>query len=111
MQEEIIELQPQDLLNDMFSKGSTATGEEELLRLGASFARQVRLDQMKTIIFLLSFAQKSSLRVSKILNLIVEKYLEMKQFHRSDIYVMRMFESLALRRFINENSVKVNVQK
>jgi len=41
----------------------------------------------------------------------IERWLELKQYNNSDMFVMRALDSISLRKFIGENAFKVNIEK
>ena len=41
----------------------------------------------------------------------VDRWLELKQYNNSDAFVMKALEFISLRKFLNENSLKVNIDK
>lgn len=111
MKQQTLDLSMEGILDDAFSSQS-GTGEEELLRIASKYSLQLSGAQLRTLtICSMIYNQVPDHPNSKALRGIVEKWLEMKQYHGSNLYVMRALDSIALRRFVNENSVKVNVQK
>lgn len=106
-----IDVSQEGIIEDAFSQQS-GTGEEELLRIATKFSVQMTAQQMRTLMICQMIAEREpNHRNAKMLTNITSRWLEMKQYHGSMLYVMRALDSIALRRFVNENSVKVNVQK
>lgn len=103
--------QMEESFEEIFGASASGTGEEELLKIAARFSRQLTARQMRCIIKLKAHMQLAGDKTRRTLEAIVSEFLELKQYHNSNLYVMRALDSVALRRFINENSVKINVQK
>lgn len=104
----------ESIFNNLFASSQSGSGEEELLRIAAKFSRQISAAQIKVICFLKATALEYSEKFpneSRVIEEFVERWLELKQFNHSDAYVMRALDSISLRRFINENSFKVNIDK
>jgi len=40
-----------------------------------------------------------------------QQFLNFKQYHNSNMFVLKALEMISVRKLLNENSVKVNVQK
>lgn len=101
----------EDTFQQLFKTSASGTGEEELLRIASTYSRQLNARQIKAILFLewqipmLPDTEKDRIRH------FVNRWLELKQYNNSDIFVMKALEHIALRKFIGENSVKVNIEK
>jgi len=106
-EEKALETQFQELFGGAESPG----GEEEMLRIAAKYSRQLNARQIKVLLFLQWASVLTSEVEAKAIRSFVDRWLEWKQFHNSDIFVMRALENISLRRFINENSMKVNIEK
>jgi len=111
--EELIEKRPEDIFNDAFGASASGSGEEELLKIGSSFSRQLSGRQMKTLIFLalLVMDERVPEQCRRQANYLKDWYMEYKQYNQSKEYVMRMFDSVSLRKFITSDAFKVNVMK
>lgn len=100
----------------LFGAKLSGTGEEELLRLASTFSVQLSARQVKTLVYLYcyvanAFELDEKPKVAQFFRDFVLKYIEYKQFNNSDIFVMRALDSIALRKFMNENTMKIQVQK
>lgn len=103
----------ENAFTNLFGGIASGTGEEELLRIAARFSRQISARQMRCLVRL-TMAAEAAPKDSKTkaqLMAIVEHWLEYKQYHNSNLYVMRALDSISLRKYINDSSFKVNVQK
>jgi len=101
----------EDAFQDLFKTSASGTGEEELLRIASKHAMQLSAAQIKVLLYLEWQAQiYPDPYKSQVLGF-VQRYLELKQNNNSDIFVMKALEHISLRKFINENSMKVNIEK
>jgi len=105
----------EEAFNQIFTSSVSGTGEEELLRLASSFSRQYSSQQIKALLLLqhikllaVSYGQKF---LSDSLTDFMDFYQTLKQFNNSDAFVMRALDSISLRKFINENTMKINIEK
>ena len=116
----------EDAFGQLFKSSVSGTGEEELLRIASDYALQITAKQVRLLMFLLHRADYFSLRAeyasdlaikkqceyaTRYLRNFVEKWLELKKHNNSDAFVMRALDSISLRKFINENTLKVNIEK
>lgn len=101
-----------DIFAKMFQSSVSGTGEEELLRIASTYSRQIHAKQIKTLLYLEYRAQTTkNPETRKVLTAFVTKWLELKQYNNSDAFVMKALEFISLRKFLNENSLKVNIDK
>jgi len=105
------ELNMEDAFGNLFKTSSSGTGEEELLRIASTYSRQFSAKQIKALLYLEWWLPKRSVEEQKRLRTFIDKYLELKQYNNSDAFVMKALEHIALRKFINENTMKVNIEK
>jgi len=105
----------EDAFQDMFKTSQSGAGEEELLRIASQFSLQVTMRQMKCLVYLLQRAilEEKNKRMHNAARLreFVSSWLLYKQQNNSDIFVMKALEHISLRHFINENSMKINIDK
>ncbi len=102
----------EDIFSKMFQSSVSGTGEEELLRIASTYSRQIHAKQIKVLLYLEFRASVSKNPATKrILKSFVDRWLELKQFNNSDAFVMKALEFISLRKFLNENSLKVNIDK
>lgn len=101
----------EDALSGLLKSGVSGTGEEELLRIASTYSRQITARQIRALLYLEMAAVVSSVQVQKMLKHFVERWLELKQYNNSDLFVMKALEFISLRKFINENTMKINLQK
>ena len=102
----------EDIFAKMFQSSVSGTGEEELLRIASTYSRQITAPQIRCLLYLeyRAFTSKSA-TTPKILRSFVDRWLELKQYNNSDAFVMKALEFISLRKFLNENSLKVNIDK
>jgi len=104
--------QLEDIFSKMFQSSVSGTGEEELLRIASTYSRQIHAKQIKVLLYLEFRASVARNPATKrILKSFVDRWLELKQFNNSDAFVMKALEFISLRKFLNENSLKVNIDK
>jgi len=100
---------------DLFKSSTSGSGEEELLRIASTYSRQLNKKQMRLLLFMEWKANKlevvGNTLESMRLRYFVQRWLELLQFNNSDIFVMKALEHISLRHFLNENSIKVSVEK
>lgn len=114
----------EDAFSNIFKQSVSGTGEEELLRIASDYALQISAAQIKCLIYL-KYRAEQFLALAKrqpkyaafyqwqagYLSAFVDKWLDLKKHNNSDIFVMRALDSISLRKFINENTLKVNIEK
>ena len=104
--------QLEDIFSKMFQSSVSGTGEEELLRIASTYSRQIHAKQIKVLLYLEYRATiAKNLATKRILKSFVDRWLELKQYNNSDAFVMKALEFISLRKFLNENSLKVNIDK
>lgn len=107
-----LDLTAENSFTKLFEGAQSASGDQELLRLAADFAPQYSGQQMKTLCYLASlFAARPESNFTKKIQPVVAKFIEYKRNHNSNMYVMAALDSIALRKFVNDNTMKVNVMK
>jgi len=121
---EKIEFKPAENINleetfsDVFKTSTSGTGEEELLRIASQYSLQITAKQIRLLLYLEWTAdeyENSESETKKIMAIklrnFVKRWLELKQNNNSDMFVMKALEFISLRRFLNENSFKVDIKK
>lgn len=114
MTQETEQVNLEDAFQGLFQTSATGTGEEELLRIASKFALQVTSPQIQCLLYLKDLAigiEKKDAILSRRLKSFITDWLEYKQHNNSDIFVMKSLEQISLRKFFNENSFKVDIQK
>jgi len=101
----------EDLFNGLFGATASGTGEEELLRVAARYSLQIGTRQLRTLLQLRLLADQCEETTKQAIINFIEKWLDYKQYHNSMPYIMRALDSIALRKFVNENTFKVAVNK
>src|SRR3972149_557066 len=108
----------EDTFQQLFSSSASSTGEEELLRIASAYSRQYSSAQMRVLLYLRQVANyylrkesDSAKQSGRDLCEFLDRWEGLKQYNNSDVFVMKALEHISLRRFINENSVKVNIEK
>jgi len=108
----------EDTFQQLFSSSASSTGEEELLRIASAYSRQYSSAQMRVLLYLRQVANyylrkesDNAKQSGRDLCEFLDRWEELKQYNNSDVFVMKALEHISLRRFINENSVKVNIEK
>lgn len=109
MPEEQKEVNLEDAFQDLFKSSASGTGEEELLRIASTYSRQITARQIKAVVYL-EWIAKQHPQGEKIQRF-VDRWLELKQYNNSDAFVMKALEFISLRKFLNENSFKVQIEK
>lgn len=116
----------EDAFSKLFKSSVSGTGEEELLRIASDYALQINAHQIKLLLYLehraSQYRQMAALPQFKAkaawyewqanyLTTFVFRWLDLKRHNNSDVFVMRGLDSISLRKFINENTLKVNIEK
>jgi len=101
---------------DLFKGGTTSTGEEELLRVASKYSMQLTTAQMKCLLYIAWTANKIEADNPKSfvplqLRDFVKKWLEFKEYNNSAPFIMRVIDFISLRRFLTEQSFKVDIKK
>jgi len=105
----------EEAFSNLFAGGTSGTGEEELLRMASKYSMQLNSAQMKCLLYLQFKADyyrviKKDWLADMIENFML-KYLEYKEFNNSAPFVMKIVEYISLRRFLTEQSFKVDIKK
>ncbi len=105
-------------VGDFFKAGVSGSGEEELLRIASNFSLQLYSDQIKCALFceIMALRLKRHIKpkfqeAGEILENFIPRWLKLKEQNNSADFVQRCLEFISLRRFLNEQSFKVNIQK
>lgn len=115
----------EDTFGKLFKSSVSGTGEEELLRIASNYSLQITAKQIKCLLFIehkaamfreLARVEKTMLKKkyawsADYLSTFISRWLELKEHNNSDVFVMRALDSISLRKFINENTLKVNIEK
>ena len=104
----------EDAFQNLFQTAASATGEEELLRIASTYSRQITSAQIRLLLFLEDRAyviEEKYPVLAMRLKSFVKNWLEYKQYNNSDVFVMKALEHISLRKFLNENSLRVNIEK
>ena len=99
-------------VNDLFKGGTTGTGEEELLRLASKYSMQLSAQQIKCLLYIKYWANMTGDPVQKMtLDEFVQLWLAWKEYNNSAGFIMRIIGDISMRRFITEQSFKVDIKK
>lgn len=101
----------EDAFQSLFKTSASGTGEEELLRIASTFSLQINPAQIKCLLYIEWVARTMEPTKRQQLQTFVDRWLELKQYNGSDMFVMRALDSISLRKFIGENAFKVNIEK
>jgi len=101
----------EDAFQDLFKTSASGSGEEELLRIASKHAMQLSAAQIKVLLYLEWQAPIYPEPYRSQITTFIHRYIDLKQNNNSDIFVMKALEHISLRKFINENSMKVNIEK
>lgn len=101
----------EDKVASWLQSSVSGTGEEELLRIASTYSRQISARQIRCLLYIEMVAAVSPEETKKLLTQFIERWLELKQYNNSDIFVMKALEFISLRKFINENTMKLNINK
>lgn len=105
----------EDKLQNIFGGNVSGTGEEELMRLATKYSLQFHSRQIRILLYLndLAFRYEAISRpvIAQRLRAFVTMYQDLKQYNNSDMFAMRALDAIALKKFIGENAIKVNVEK
>lgn len=101
----------EDAFQGLFKTSASGTGEEELLRIASTYSRQLSARMIKALSYLHFIIPKLNPVQKRQVEDFIKNWLEYKQYNNSDVFVMRALDSISLRKFIGENSFKVDIQK
>lgn len=117
----------EDAFGKLFKSSVSGTGEEELLRIASDYALQITAPQIKCLQYIEHWADKLRMMAKRPdldanvklyyewqasqLSTFAFRWLDLKRHNNSDVFVMRGLDSISLRKFINENTLKVNIEK
>lgn len=102
----------EDAFQNLFRTSASGTGEEELLRIASTYSVQLSTRQIKALLWLEWYAATAKDQtLATGIRRFVDRYLYLKQFNGSDLFVMRALDSISLRKYIGENAFKVNIEK
>jgi hypothetical protein len=111
MEEEKEKIGIEKAIKGLFQGSLSSTGEEEMLRIASTYSQQITAPQIRLLLFLKLRSLECEVSDAVKIDTFVREWLELKRYNNSAPFVMRALESISLRRFINENTMKVNVQK
>lgn len=97
--------------SSIFGQGFSASGEEELLKVASQYALQIDAKQIRCLLYLEDLAQRRGGDDKKRLEAFIARWLEFKAHNNSDVFVMAALQHISLRKFLNEQSFKVAIQK
>lgn len=105
----------EEVFSDLFKGGTTGTGEEELLRLASKYSMQLYAVQIKCLLFL-DYMKAQCLYFNfkleyTILDNFIKKWLEWKEYNNSANFILRIIGDISMRRFLTEQSFKVDIKK
>lgn len=89
-------------------------GDDSILKVAAEFSSQYSARQIKALIFLEVMSKglkESAPYYSELYKIIINRWVEYKRHHGSDQFVMAALQNISLRKFISENSFKVDIKK
>lgn len=112
--EDIRETDPENLedaFQNLFKTSASGTGEEELLRIASNYSMQLTAKQMRCLLYLEWHMPKLTEPRKAQVRHFVDRWLALKQNNNSDLFVMKALEHVSLRKFITENTMKVNIEK
>lgn len=106
----------EEAFRDMFGSASSGGGEEELLKIASRYSLQLSAKQMKALLYIemwIDYYETFSETKMKARQLkqFVTRYLELKQYNGSDLYLMKALEYVSLYKYIKEDAFKVMVDK
>lgn len=106
------EINLEDAFQGLFKDSSSGSGEEELLRIASRYSLQLSAAQCRALLYLQDKASTLKDENKKIrLNNFVENWLKFRQYCGSEMFITKALETISLRRYLNESSFKVNVEK
>jgi len=105
----------EDSFQDLFKASVSGSGEDELLRIAADFSMQLSAAQVRCLCYLhdkaIALREKKKEIIAERLEKFVENYLRYKRNNNSANFVMQALGAISLKKFINENTVKINLMK
>lgn len=101
----------EQVFSDLFKGGTTGTGEEELLRVAAKYSMQLSAAQIKCLLYIQFQADRFGGEVAKILHNFIKKWLEWKEYNNSAGFISHVIGDISMRRFLTEQSFKVDIKK
>lgn len=99
---------------DMMEGGFSATGEEEMLRIASEFALQLDADQIRAILFVENMGRRLKQILPEEGQFLLDwarEWKRLKKNNHSDQFINAIMGSISLRKFFNENTFKVNIEK
>lgn len=100
-------------LKGLFSGSSSADGSEEVLKVAANFALQLPATQIQALLHLEDIAlefrsdEAFSMRISNF----VKRWIELRRYNNSAMFVQRVLDSISLKKFIQSGQFDVGIQK
>lgn len=101
----------EEAFGSLFKTSASGTGEEELLRIASTYSMQLTARQIKALLWLEWVKRDQSPDTQDRITNFITRWLFLKQNNNSDVFVMKALEFISLRKFLNENSFKVNIEK
>jgi len=105
----------EESLGSLLKNSVSGSGEEELLRIASRYSLQISAYQIKALLLMGYMARRwrraGYLDDAGILDWLAERWLFLKENNHSDLFIMKALEFISLRKFLNENTFKVNIDK
>lgn len=100
-------------LKGLFSSSSSADGSEEILKAAANFALQLPAIQIQALLRIEDIALefRSDEQFSLRLTNFVKRWIELKRYNNSAMFVQRALDSISLKKFIQSGQFDVGIQK
>ena len=105
----------EEAVASLFASGTTSTGEEELLRVASKYSMQLTTAQMKCLLYIEWCAVRAHAYGNEVLSTaltdFIKRWLEFKEYNNSAPFIMKVIDFISLRRFLTEQSFKVDIKK
>lgn len=97
-------------LNSLF-KEEKKNNEAEIVDIAQKYSLQLNIRQIKAILYLNYIKNDLKNNDKAKIEEFIKKYIELKIHNASASFIIKILENIALKKFINEDTFKININK
>jgi geranylgeranyl pyrophosphate synthase len=106
------EIDIQKFFENLFQSSGIAEGEAEILRVATEYTIFLDGQKIRALLLLKIYSLLTEDEKEKeIINEFINTYLQYQRYNQAQRFIIKVLESLTLKRFLGENWLKVEVQK
>jgi len=102
----------QKFFENLFQSSSLTEGEAETLKVATEYTIFLDGQKIRALLLLKIYALiTDNEKEREIINEFIEKYLLYQRYNQAQKFIVKVLESLTLKKFLGQNWLKVEVQK